>query len=134
MLNGALRRTMTATSVTHYDFSCPRIVFGWGRWGEIGPVAASLGRRAYVVAGSRTLQAAGFIEELQKNLAEHGVHAELLATISREPEAPDVDAAAERLRLAGAGDGDLVIGVGGGSAIDLAKAVAAMATQPMRRA
>ena len=40
----------------------------------------------------------------------------------------DVDRAARRLRELGAGDGDLLLAVGGGSAIDLAKAAGAMAT------
>ena len=49
-------------------------------------------------------------------------------TIAREPHVEDVDAAARLLMQFGAGEGDLVVALGGGSAIDLAKAAAAMAT------
>ena len=39
-----------------FDFVAPaRTLFGWGRRAEVGPLAASLGRRAWLVTGSRTL-------------------------------------------------------------------------------
>jgi alcohol dehydrogenase class IV len=119
---------MTSSSVPSYEFLAPeRIVFGWGRWREVAPLAARLGRRAFLVIGSRTLTASGFVSQLQEALREHQVASTLLATISREPEVADVDQASAQIRECGAGEGDLVIAVGGGSAIDLAKAVAALA-------
>jgi hypothetical protein len=49
-----------------YDFLAPRrIVFGWGRWREVGPLAARLGKRAFVVLGSRTLAENGLAAELR---------------------------------------------------------------------
>jgi alcohol dehydrogenase class IV len=51
-----------------------------------------------------------------------------LATIDHEPEVRDVDAATDALLGNGPSDGDLLLALGGGSAIDLAKATAAMAT------
>ncbi len=51
-----------------------------------------------------------------------------LATIAHEPLVADVDAAVDRLLESDPCAGDLVVAVGGGSAIDLAKAVAALAT------
>jgi alcohol dehydrogenase class IV len=50
-----------------------------------------------------------------------------LATISHEPEVQDVDRVAEQARAIGVQTGDFLLAVGGGAAIDLAKAVAAMA-------
>ncbi len=47
---------------------------------------------------------------------------------SHEPEVNDVDALTAELLKRGDTTGDLLIGIGGGSAIDLAKAAAAMAT------
>ncbi len=115
--------------LTPYDFFAPqRIVFGWGRRSEIGTLAKSLGSRAFIVSGSRTLDANGTLDELSRLLTNAGVTVERLATQTREPEVADVDAATTRLRDIGVREGDLLIAIGGGSAIDLAKAVSAMAT------
>jgi alcohol dehydrogenase class IV len=120
---------MTAATVTSYDFLAPqRIVFGWGRWPEVGPLAATLGKRAFLVTGSRSLAASGFVEELRQVLAVAGVEAIELAAIHREPEVDDIDRVARVLREATTGAGDLVLAVGGGSALDLGKAAAALAT------
>jgi alcohol dehydrogenase class IV len=119
---------MSLPGLTSYDFLAPeRIVFGWGRWREVGPLAAGLGRRAFVVLGSRTLEKAGLAAELHDVLHQHGVEPVELATVTDEPTVAVVDAAAARIRAHSPRGGDFLIGLGGGSAIDLAKAVAAMA-------
>ena len=115
--------------LTPYDFFVPnQIVFGWGRRAEIGSLAKSLGSRAFVVSGSRTLEANGTIDELCRLMNSAGVATERLVTQTREPEVADVDAATLLLNDIGVNDGDLLVAIGGGSAIDLAKAVSAMAT------
>ena len=115
--------------LSSYDFLAPsRIVFGWGRWREVGPIAAGLGRRAWIVAGSRSLEAAGIVAELHAVLRECGVEPIPLARSQGEPTVADVDEAAMRIRSQGARESDLVLAIGGGSAIDLAKAIAALAT------
>ena len=115
--------------LTPYDFFAPhRIVFGWGRRGEIGSLARSLGSRAFVVSGSRTLEANGTIDELCCSMQAAGANVERLTTQTREPEVLDVDATVERLLSFGVREGDCLVAIGGGSAIDLAKAVSALAT------
>jgi alcohol dehydrogenase class IV len=112
-----------------YDLVLPRrIVFGWGRRSELGELARGIGRRAFLVIGSRTLERSGVIDALREQVVRQGVETVHLAIISREPAVADVDATVERLVDAGVRDGDLVIAVGGGAAIDLAKAAAALAT------
>ena len=52
-----------------YDFlSPPKIAFGWGRRREVGALAATLGRRALLVEGSRTLRQSGAIDEIIASL------------------------------------------------------------------
>jgi alcohol dehydrogenase class IV len=112
-----------------FDFYSPqRIVFGWGRRGEVGELARSLGRSAFIVTGSRTLERSGIVDELRQSLAAAGVESIHLASIDHEPLTSDVDEAVARAKELLGGD-RLLIAVGGGSAIDLAKAVAALAPQ-----
>jgi alcohol dehydrogenase class IV len=118
---------------TNYDFCAPsRIVFGWGRRIEAGNLARSLGRRAFVVCGSRTLEQNGGLDEIAQSLAKAGVDTVRMATCTREPVVDDVDRLVAGLREAHARTGDLLVGVGGGSAIDLAKAAAALVAQESR--
>ncbi len=109
-------------------FTPSKVVFGWGKRTELGQHARLLGKRAWVVCGSRTLQRNGVLDELLEQLRSSGVACELLASIDHEPEVRDVDEVVGRLLTAGPKDGDFVLAVGGGSAIDLGKAVAALAT------
>ncbi|MBN1441225.1 MAG: iron-containing alcohol dehydrogenase [Planctomycetes bacterium] len=104
----------------------PRVAFGWGRRSEAGEIARGLGRRAWILHGSRALERSGLLSEISASLMVAGVQAIAAGSIHREPEVADVDRTAAALRTKGAGPGDLIVAVGGGSAIDLAKAAAAL--------
>lgn len=108
-----------------FDFHAPpRVVFGRGRLAELPALAAPLGRRALVVTGARWARASGLLEEVRRLLAGAGVKA-YHAAVSGEPEVAAVDAAAAAARSLGC---ELVVGLGGGSALDAAKAAAVLAT------
>jgi alcohol dehydrogenase class IV len=112
-----------------YDFVAPqRIVFGWGRRREAGVLARSLGRRAFLICGAPVLTEGGVLGQIAEALRAEGVEAVFLETIVREPEVEDVDRVAGVVRTAGLRAGDFILAIGGGAAIDLGKAVAAMAT------
>jgi alcohol dehydrogenase class IV len=120
---------MTIPSVLRFDFFANgRVLFGWGRRTEAGQLARTLGERAFLVTGSTALQRQGAIDEIAASVRQAGVAVVPLAAVSREPEVADVDAAVEMLLAHEPRPGDLILAVGGGSAIDLAKAIAAMAT------
>lgn len=106
-----------------------RIVMGWGRRVEIADVARSRYRRALWVVGSRSLLAAGTFRSIQRLLESVGVESALVAQATREPTIDDVDAGVSTARSLGAGAGDVIIALGGGAALDLAKAIAALAPQ-----
>lgn len=116
----------------HYDMVTPgKIIFGCGRRKELGKQARALGRRAFIVQGSRALERIGIYETLAEELRREQVEPFFLGGfISREPTVSDVDNATRLLHDEQAGPGDLVVAVGGGAALDLGKAVAAMAMQP----
>ncbi|MBV9124699.1 MAG: iron-containing alcohol dehydrogenase, partial [Planctomycetes bacterium] len=119
----------TGPPLSSYDFLAPRkIVFGWGRRQEIGALARPLGKRAFLVFGSRTLQHQGVGDEITRHLKAAGIEPVPVANLNREPEVADVDQTTTDLLALGAGEGDFLIAIGGGSAIDLAKASSAMST------
>jgi alcohol dehydrogenase class IV len=94
------------------------IVFGSGRVVELGKRAAAFGRRALVVAGSRPERNEAALEHLR----EAGLSLTLLA-VSGEPTTELVRQGVEAARAA---EVELVVGIGGGSALDAAKAIAAL--------
>lgn len=97
-----------------------RILFGAGQLGEAGRLAREFGSRALVVTGRDPQRAARLIELL----AAAEVQA-LRFPIPGEPTTAAVQAGVDRARAERC---DLVIGLGGGSAIDAAKAIAALLT------
>jgi len=120
---------MSSDAGLYYDFVAPqRIVFGWGRRSEAGRLARSLGTRALVVCGAPALIQSGLLAQITDAMRAEGVDSVFLQTIEHEPEVQDVDRAAATVRANGPRPGDFVLAIGGGAAIDLGKAVAAMAT------
>jgi len=112
-----------------YDFYSPsQITFGWGRQSELSSIVAQYGRRAFLVSGSRTLEASGQLDKLIDQVKSEGCDFKQVTTISHEPEVVDVDNLVADLVRRGAGSGDCLVAIGGGSAIDLAKASAALVT------
>jgi alcohol dehydrogenase class IV len=126
--NGRMTQPFSIPPLEYDFFAPPSIVFGWGRRRELGTLAAKLGRRAFVVSGSRTLENNGELSNLFSLLEQNGVEPVHVASIWHEPEVRDVDLLTADMQEQEPLDTDFVIAIGGGSAIDLAKAAAAMAT------
>ena len=101
----------------------PRILFGPGRLKEIRAIVPELGKRALVVCGS-SVRAVECVQPLFGALTNVGVEYTAFAT-QGEPTIDEVRAGTEQAR---AGQSDLVIGFGGGSALDTGKAIAALLT------
>ncbi|MCB2261420.1 MAG: iron-containing alcohol dehydrogenase [Candidatus Thiosymbion ectosymbiont of Robbea hypermnestra] len=99
-----------------------RILFGEGVLDQAGAQAAELGSRVLVVGGGTPAR----IEPLSARLADKRLPVSTLCVVG-EPSVASVLVGAEQARDFGA---DLVIGMGGGSAIDAAKAIAALLTNP----
>jgi alcohol dehydrogenase len=100
----------------------PRIEFGIGSLDRVPQLAAGYGRRALLVTGARSLAASGYGDILRAGLTATGVDHEDF-TVDGEPSPQTVDEAVSRYRDKAI---DLVIGVGGGSALDTAKAIAGL--------
>jgi len=112
-----------------YELTLPhKIVFGIGQRQEAGNIARTLGLRAILILGSKTLEKLGIVRQLIADLEKAGVSVLTTETIAHEPETQDVDRLVSRLRGAFL-PGDFVVSFGGGSAIDFGKAVAALLPQ-----
>lgn len=98
-----------------------RVVFGWGVFNQVPELARPFGSTALVVLGREGRRG----DELAERLAAAGTRS-VPFRVDGEPRVATVESA---VRLARAEGCDLVIGVGGGSVIDAAKAAAGMATQ-----
>ena len=99
----------------------PRIVFEWGAVNRLPGICAGLGKRCLVVTGGSSLRRSGVLDALLEGLADNGVDVMLYDRASGEPTLQTVGAAVELGRSAGV---DVVLGIGGGSAMDTAKAAA----------
>jgi alcohol dehydrogenase class IV len=97
-----------------------RIIFGAGVLGEAGPLARSMGRRALVIAGSAPER----VQPLLDVLSAQGVGFAVLAVTGE----PDLALVRRGVQQATSDGCDVVIGCGGGSVMDAAKAIAALAT------
>ena len=107
----------------HFDFStAARIVFGWGEASQLGAAALKMGKRALVVTGSSPERA----RPLVANLEAAGI---VCASFSM-PSEPTVQQIREGAKHARKERCGMVIAIGGGSAIDTGKALAAMLSNP----
>lgn len=103
------------------------IHFGRGKLAEVGKLAARFGRRCLVV----TVPITGFLQPLVDRvdayLKEAGVAVAHFDGVVPNPTTDVVDGGARAARDFGA---DVVLGLGGGSSMDTAKAIAVGATHP----
>src|ERR1035441_8338129 len=108
---------------TPFEFATAgRIVFGEGAANEAAPAAAAMGRRALLVTGERAERAAGLARTLEA--------AGLTVAPFRVSGEPAIETIAAGAAYARGEACDVVVAMGGGSAIDAGKALAAMLTNP----
>jgi alcohol dehydrogenase class IV len=109
---------MGATWTFH---SAGQIVFGPGAVEQLGGIATRMGLRSVQLVSDPILDSAGIVEKVKKPLREAGI--EVLLDLGGEPE-PTWQAAMACLAKAREWRPDGIIGVGGGSNMDLAKLTA----------
>ena len=95
-----------------------RVIFGNGRIGELGRVAAELGGRRVLVVSDKGIVAAGIVEHGVESLRKAGLEAFLFDAVEENPTTRHVDACVEFARENRI---DLIVGLGGGSSMDCAK-------------
>jgi alcohol dehydrogenase class IV len=111
----------TSAAMLRFEFAtATRILFGPGTLREIGPLAAEMGTKPLLVTGRDAARSRALVEQLST----HGLRATIFS-VQGEPTTDVVRQGTERARDAAC---DLVIGYGGGSALDSGKAIAALLT------
>src|SRR5688572_13429894 len=101
-----------------------QVHFGFGAADLAGPEAAARGARHVFVVGDPGVVAAGLLQPVESSLKAAGLSYILYHEVQPNPEAASVEAATAAFRESGA---DLIIGIGGGSGLDTAKAVRLLA-------
>ena len=102
----------------------PPVTFGSGRVRKVPDIVTKLGGGPVLVIADAILEELGVAARLTDDLAARGLSLELAADVSGEPKETLVDDLCARARDAGS---RIVIGIGGGAAMDAAKLVAAIA-------
>lgn len=97
-----------------------RIIFGRGTWKEVAPLASGMGNRALIVTGRNVERA----EPLSDALKRGGMKTFIFSV----PIEPTIELTIEGLQVGRQNACDIVIGMGGGSAVDTAKAIAVLLT------
>lgn len=111
---------------TSFEFAtASRVIFGWGAVADLPDLVAELAPQAMVITGSTPDRHAQILGRLRERVQV------MTFELSGEPTVDDVERAFESVKEKPPG---VVIGLGGGSVIDLAKAVAVRVTNagPLR--
>jgi alcohol dehydrogenase class IV len=97
-----------------------RLVFGPGSISLVGKEARTLGTKSLIVTYS-DMRRLGIVDEVIRRLVEEGVDVEVFDELEPNPRGLTVDRGAQIAREAGV---EVIIGLGGGSAMDAAKGIA----------
>jgi len=100
---------------------------GPGTLNELPAALSQLGLSAPVILTDPYLASSGMLDRVQSILAEAGIAMRAYSDVIADPTVASVDAA---LAFVAEGNHDCIIGFGGGSSIDTAKAVAVLAARP----
>lgn len=105
-----------------FQYNLPvNLCFGRGKADKIGEITAKYGKKALVVTGTGSTKKSGLLDRTLASLAGAGVEYAVFDKVTQNPLTTTVyDGAA----LAEENGCDMIVGVGGGSIMDAAKAVA----------
>ena len=111
----------------HSFFSPNKILLGIGATKEIGKETKALGGTKVLIVTDSGVVNSGLVDSLRTNLEEAGLKVLLFDRVEPEPPADIVDEGVRYIKETGT---DIVIGVGGGSSLDVAKGASLLASNP----
>lgn len=104
-------------------FVIPEVIFGIGTLAEVGGAVRRVGGHRPMLVSDEGVLAAGWVERALPHLADVRVQSQLWHDLTPNPKDFEVEAAFESYREHGC---DALLAIGGGSCIDIAKAVAVL--------
>jgi alcohol dehydrogenase YqhD (iron-dependent ADH family) len=107
-----------------------KLVFGSGQLAQVGAEARQLGKRPLLLTGKSAMQKNGVLAKVLGLLKGNSLEPVLFEKVEPNPRRESLD---EAVKLGMAEGCDFVIGLGGGSPMDSAKAVAAALAESKRR-
>lgn len=106
-------------------FVAPEIIWGLGSLNQVGESALRLGATKVFLVSDKGVLMSGWVEKVITFLKMAGLDYQVWTDLTSNPKDDEVNAGTEVYRNSGC---DAIIAVGGGSPIDVAKAIAILAT------
>jgi alcohol dehydrogenase class IV len=110
-----------ASILHHCKFEVPEIIFGRGLLMQVGSCARRLGGRKIFLVSDQGLFNAGWVDMAMNSLLEAGLSFVYYDQVTPNPRDTEIEDGAREYIRHGA---DVIVGLGGGSAMDAAKGVA----------
>lgn len=109
----------------HFGFGIgTKVLFGKGCMAKNKDLLSKYGKRALIVTGKKSAKASGALEHVEEILKEYSIAYSVYDGVKNNPSLENV---AEGGKVARDFKADFIIGIGGGSPLDAAKAVAVLA-------
>lgn len=107
-------------------FMPTRLVLGINSLNDIGKEVVGLGEKAMLVTGRSSARKYGYTQCVVDSLKKNNIETVVFEEIESNPDTPIIDKGGKLAKKEGC---DFVIGLGGGSAIDAAKGIAAVVSE-----
>ncbi len=109
----------------HCKFEVPEIIFGRGLLSQVGSCAKRLGGKKVFLVSDQGLFKAGWVDQVMMSLLEAGLAFTYFDQVTPNPKDYEVEAGLKEYLAQGA---DVIVGLGGGSAMDTAKGIAILSS------
>jgi alcohol dehydrogenase class IV len=108
-------------ALRHYKFEVPEIIFGRGLLNQVGSCARRLGGHKVLLVSDQGLFNAGWVDQVINSLLQADMSFVYYDQITPNPKDTEIEEGAKEYIRHGA---DVIVGLGGGSAMDAAKGIA----------
>lgn len=116
---------MVDYSEIKFQFRSPKLIFGRNSYKQLPKICSQYGKKGILVTGHNFKSQCDKFNEILKDLESEHIDYKLITRDSNEPTVTEVDDLARKIRDE---HFNWILGIGGGSTLDLAKAASGLAT------